>query len=276
MTDNHEKNDSNENTNSNSMWGGRFQSGPDKIMEAINTSIHFDKRLFVQDIEASKAHCMMLLTNKILDPETGDRIIRGLEKILIEIKTDVFNFRLSLEDIHLNIEKRLHELIGDDAGRLHTARSRNDQVATDFRLWIRAAIDDADKYFYLADTDLFFHPEYFNWLEYIAKKMDYKKNDLRIITNNFNILPNKKYKLIPNKLFNLLSSYFPDLYNWEPPNNLNQILNIDYMKAGFAHGCGIIPIDPMKKIGGYNEEMIGYGPEDDLFNKRLNFFSRVY
>jgi len=146
MTDNHEKNDSNENTNSNSMWGGRFQSGPDKIMEAINTSIHFDKRLFVQDIEASKAHCMMLLTNKILDPETGDRIIRGLEKILIEIKTDVFNFRLSLEDIHLNIEKRLHELIGDDAGRLHTARSRNDQVATDFRLWIRAAIDDADKY----------------------------------------------------------------------------------------------------------------------------------
>tara|TARA_Y100000739_G_C20496987_1_gene413109 strand:- start:137 stop:937 length:801 start_codon:yes stop_codon:yes gene_type:complete len=141
---------------------------------------------------------------------------------------------------------------------------------------ISKLIEQDKKYFYLADTDLFFHPEYFNWLDYICKKMNYKKNDLRIITNNFNIRPNKKYKIIPNKLFNLLSSFLPSLYNWEPPTELNEILKMDHMNAGFAHGCGLIPVDPLKEIGGYNEEIIGYGPEDDLFNKRLCFFSRVY
>lgn len=146
MTDNQKKNQDKLDTASNSMWGGRFQSGPDKIMEAINSSINFDQRLYLQDIEASKSHCMMLVKSKILDTKTGNKIIAGLERILIEIETGVFNFRSSMEDIHLNIESRLHELIGDNAGCLHTARSRNDQVATDFRLWIRDATDRADTY----------------------------------------------------------------------------------------------------------------------------------
>ena len=129
---------------SNSMWGGRFESGPDAIMEAINVSIGFDRRLFAQDIAGSKAHCAMLVEQKILDSAAGDQITAGLDNILAEIETGNFEFRNVLEDIHLNIEGRLRELIGDDAGRLHTARSRNDQVATDFRLWVRDTMDAAD------------------------------------------------------------------------------------------------------------------------------------
>jgi len=131
-------------TDSNQMWGGRFASGPDAIMEAINVSIGFDRRLFEQDIRGSIAHCEMLVAREIIDAEAGEKIIGGLNAIREEIASGSFNFRRSLEDIHLNIEGRLSELIGDDAGRLHTARSRNDQVATDFRLWVRDAIDDMD------------------------------------------------------------------------------------------------------------------------------------
>src|ERR1700744_5877220 len=129
---------------SNKMWGGRFGSGPDPIMEDINASIHFDRHLYRQDIAASKAHAAMLAKKGIITAQDAKKIAHGLDTILSEIETGKFKFRRALEDIHMNVEGRLEELIGSAAGRLHTARSRNDQVATDFRLWVRDAIDDID------------------------------------------------------------------------------------------------------------------------------------
>ena len=129
---------------SNRMWGGRFGSGPDAIMEEINASIDFDRALYAQDIAASKAHAEMLARQAIISREDAADIAHGLDTILSEIETGRFEFKRSLEDIHMNVEARLAELIGPAAGRLHTARSRNDQVATDFRLWIRDAIDRID------------------------------------------------------------------------------------------------------------------------------------
>ena len=126
---------------SNRMWGGRFGGGPDDIMEEINASIGFDQRLFAQDIRGSMAHCAMLADNAIISKGDAAAITGGLDKILAEIKAGDFAFTRSLEDIHMNIEARLAELIGATAGRLHTARSRNDQVATDFRLYVRDTID---------------------------------------------------------------------------------------------------------------------------------------
>ncbi|RYE07081.1 MAG: argininosuccinate lyase [Hyphomicrobiales bacterium] len=126
---------------SNRMWGGRFSSGPDAIMEEINASIGFDHRLYKQDIAGSIAHATMLAEAGILTQADRDAIVTGLEAVLAEIDSQTFNFSRSLEDIHMNVESRLRELIGDAAGRLHTARSRNDQVATDFRLYVRDAID---------------------------------------------------------------------------------------------------------------------------------------
>jgi argininosuccinate lyase len=125
----------------NSMWGGRFAGGPAEVMERINASIDFDRRLYTQDIAGSKAHCEMLVRQKIISGEDGEAIGQGLDTILREIESGAFTFSAALEDIHMNVEARLAELIGPAAGRLHTARSRNDQVATDFRLWVREAID---------------------------------------------------------------------------------------------------------------------------------------
>ena len=126
------------------MWGGRFQSSPAAIMEEINASIDFDKRLWRHDILASKAHCEMLAKTGILTKKEAGEIARGLDKIAAEIEAGQFNFTRALEDIHLNVESRLAELIGPVAGKLHTARSRNDQVATDFRLYVRDEIDEID------------------------------------------------------------------------------------------------------------------------------------
>ena len=126
---------------SNRMWGGRFSAGPDAIMEEINASIGFDQRLYRQDIAGSIAHAEMLAATGILTAADRDAIVRGLEQVRAEIDANDFTFSRALEDIHMNVESRLRELIGDAAGRLHTARSRNDQVATDFRLWVRDAID---------------------------------------------------------------------------------------------------------------------------------------
>jgi argininosuccinate lyase len=125
----------------NQMWGGRFAAPSHHIMEEINSSIDFDKRLFAQDIAGSKAHAAMLVAQGILAQDDGDAIEGGLETILHEILDETFTFSRDLEDIHMNIEARLTELIGPAAGRLHTARSRNDQVATDFKLWTRDTID---------------------------------------------------------------------------------------------------------------------------------------
>lgn len=128
----------------NKMWGGRFGSGPAEIMEDINASIEFDKRLFAQDIAASMAHCAMLAETGIISRDDAQSITQGLDTILSEIEAGTFQFSRALEDIHMNVESRLTELIGPVAGRLHTARSRNDQVATDFKLYIRDAIDHLD------------------------------------------------------------------------------------------------------------------------------------
>jgi argininosuccinate lyase len=131
----------------NAQWGGRFAVGPDEIMARINASIGFDRRLYAQDIAGSQAHAAMLVAQGILDGADGDAIARGLDTIRREIESGQFVFSTALEDIHMNVEARLKALIGEAAGRLHTARSRNDQVATDFRLWVRDAIDGFDAQF---------------------------------------------------------------------------------------------------------------------------------
>jgi argininosuccinate lyase len=128
----------------NTMWGGRFAGGPAAIMRRINASIDFDRRLYAEDIAGSKAHCAMLVAQRVIPPEDGAVILAGLDQIRAEIDAGSFVFREELEDIHFNIEARLTELVGPVGGRLHTARSRNDQVATDFRLWVRGAIDRTD------------------------------------------------------------------------------------------------------------------------------------
>ena len=129
---------------SNKMWGGRFTSGPGAIMEEINASIDFDRHLYRQDIAASKAHADMLAKQGIITADDAKKIAHGLDTILSEIEAGKFSFKRALEDIHMNVESRLAELISEPAGRLHTARSRNDQVATDFRLWIRDSVDALD------------------------------------------------------------------------------------------------------------------------------------
>jgi argininosuccinate lyase len=129
---------------SNKMWAGRFGAEPDAVMEEINASIDFDRALYAQDIAASKAHAEMLARQAIISGEDAAGIARGLDTILSEIEGGTFSFKRSLEDIHTHIEARLAELIGPAAGRLHTARSRNDQVATDLKLWVRDAVDRID------------------------------------------------------------------------------------------------------------------------------------
>src|ERR1700683_393517 len=129
---------------SNKMWGGRFTERPDAIMEEINVSIDVDRHLYAQDIAASKAHAAMLSAQGIITKNDAKNIAGGLDTILSEIGKGSFDVKRALEDIHMNVESRLAELIGAAAGRLHTARSRNDQVATDFRLWVRDTIDDLD------------------------------------------------------------------------------------------------------------------------------------
>lgn len=128
----------------NRMWGGRFAAAPDAIMAEINASIDFDKALYRQDIAGSRAHVAMLADRGIIAAEDAVEIARGLDAVLAEIEAGDFAFSRALEDIHMNVEARLAELIGPAAGRLHTARSRNDQVATDFRLWVRDALDTLD------------------------------------------------------------------------------------------------------------------------------------
>ncbi len=129
---------------SNKMWGGRFSERPDAIMEEINVSIDVDRHLYAQDIAASKAHAAMLAAQGIISAVDAKNIAKGLDTILSEIDKGTFDFKRALEDIHMNVESRLSELIGPAAGRLHTARSRNDQVATDFRLYVRDMIDEID------------------------------------------------------------------------------------------------------------------------------------
>jgi argininosuccinate lyase len=131
-------------TTSNKMWGGRFVAGPDAIMEAINASISFDQRMAAQDIAGSRAHAAMLAAQDIISDSDADAIRKGLLTVLSEIEGGTFAYSTALEDIHMNVEARLKEVIGEPAGRLHTGRSRNDQVATDFKLWVRDQFDAAE------------------------------------------------------------------------------------------------------------------------------------
>ncbi|MEM9706646.1 MAG: argininosuccinate lyase [Pseudomonadota bacterium] len=134
----------NDQSNKNQMWGGRFADGPAAIMQEINASIDVDKRLWREDIDGSKAHATMLASVGVITQEDRDAICSGLDQIAAEIESGAFTFDPALEDIHMNIEARLKALVGEPAGRLHTGRSRNDQVATDFRLWLRSTCDDID------------------------------------------------------------------------------------------------------------------------------------
>ncbi|MHA6266030.1 argininosuccinate lyase [Aliiroseovarius sp. CAU 1755] len=127
----------------NAMWGGRFSAGPDAIMEAINASISYDQRMARQDIDGSRAHASMLAATGVITEQDAEAIHEGLTQVLSEIEGGTFAFSAALEDIHMNVESRLKEIVGEPAGRLHTARSRNDQVATDFRLWVRDQMDAA-------------------------------------------------------------------------------------------------------------------------------------
>ena len=129
----------------NKLWGGRFAEGPATIMQEINASIRFDKRLARQDIAGSLAHCQMLMAAGIISREDAEAIMMGFDRIEQEVKADAFPYSDEYEDIHMNLEMRLAKLIGDAAGRLHTARSRNDQVATSFRLWIREQLSGLDR-----------------------------------------------------------------------------------------------------------------------------------
>ena len=121
----------------NKMWGGRFKSGPGAIMQEINASIGFDKRLYAQDIAGSKAHGAMLAHQGIISRSDVKEISRGLDQVQAEIEAGTFTFSTALEDIHMTVESRLKDIVGEAAGRLHTARSRNDQVATDLRLFLK-------------------------------------------------------------------------------------------------------------------------------------------
>ena len=123
------------------MWGGRFSGKPDELMQAINVSIGFDRRLARQDLAGSRAHAEMLAKVGVIGAEDAAAILQGIDTIEGEIESGTFPYREEFEDIHMNVEARLRELIGPAAGRLHTARSRNDQVALDFRLWVREACD---------------------------------------------------------------------------------------------------------------------------------------
>ena len=126
---------------SNTMWGGRFTGRPAEAMEEINASIDFDRKLAAQDIAGSEAHLAMLARQGIVEAADAEAIAKGLAQVKGEIEAGTFSFSRALEDIHMNVESRLAEIVGPAAGRLHTARSRNDQVAVDFRLWVRDAID---------------------------------------------------------------------------------------------------------------------------------------
>ena len=119
-----------------SVWGTRFKNKTSSLFQELGSSIEIDKRLYKEDIKSSIVHTSMLARQKIIDQKRAKKIIKGLNKINNEIKTKKFNFKKRYEDIHLNIEKRLFELIGDDAGYMHIARSRNDQVITDFKMWL--------------------------------------------------------------------------------------------------------------------------------------------
>lgn len=135
---------SNTTKTSNQMWGGSFAAGPDAIMEAINASISFDQRMATQDIQGSRAHASMLAAQGIIESSDAETIREGLLTVLSEIEAGTFEYSTALEDIHMNVEARLKEVIGEPAGRLHTGRSRNDQVATDFKLWVRDQFDAAE------------------------------------------------------------------------------------------------------------------------------------
>lgn len=201
-----------------------------------------------------------------------DNFGKALERLKLSISSIPKKYRINILTWHNNLEQNLN--LKDKNIKIFLVEKK--EFSKSFYLNKIAFIYDYNNYFYLADNDLYFHNEYFNWLEYISDELDYNKNDLRIITLNYNLRAKKKLYFLPDKLYPILSEKFPFLYDWDLPKDLEDILRSFDMKSGFAHGCGLIPIKPLKEIGGYNEEMIGYGPEDDLFNRRLALNARTY
>ena len=145
MTDKRSDDKKSDSSSANALWGGRFGGGASDIMQRINASIDFDRRFYRQDIAGSRAHCNMLMAQGILNEDDAHAILKGLDQVESEIAEGRFEYDASKEDIHMHVEARLTEIIGEPAGRLHTARSRNDQVALDFRLWLRDEIDALEK-----------------------------------------------------------------------------------------------------------------------------------
>jgi len=132
------------------------------------------------------------------------------------------------------------------------------------------------EYFYLSDTDLIFHPLYFLSLANMFKILQGSNSDIRIVTFNYNVYPLPKFGPMPNRIIPRLSRCLPSLFDWSPPNCYTEVLSRRLSPAGYAHGCGLFPIGSLQHIGGFNAEMVGHGPEDDLLNQRLRFFSRIY
>ena len=145
MTKNKGKEKRKDNGEVNSIWGGRFSSKSNNLMDAINVSIDFDKRLAFEDLRGSRAHVKMLGKADIISQDEVEKILGGLTEVETELLDGKFNFSRELEDIHMNVEGRLREIIGETAGKIHTARSRNDQVSTDLRLWVRGASENLQK-----------------------------------------------------------------------------------------------------------------------------------
>ena len=201
--------------------------------------------------------------------------IKALKRLKISIKSISKIKKINIISWHKNLSLDLDKL--QIKGNIEIFQVKKKEFSKSYYInLILKFISPLKKYFYLSDTDLFFHPEYFDWLDFICKKLNYEKNDLRIVTLNYNIRPDKKIKFIPRKIFNITSTYLPQLYKWDPPSKFEEILGMEFSNSGFGHGCGLLPIGPLREIGGYNEEIIGYGPEDDLLNKRIKFFARVY
>ena len=197
-------------------------------------------------------------------------------RLKISISSVPESFKINLISWHSNVEKKLQ--LDFPNRKIFVLPVIKKVFSKSFYINIICEYEDNknNSYIYLSDIDLFFHPEYFYWLKFIMDKLLYLESDIRIITNNYNVRAIPRVRFLPDKLYGKLNFYFPRFFDWSLPTNINQILSRKLSKAGFAHGCGLIPINSLKLIGGYNSELIGHGPEDDLFNQRIKFYSRVY
>ena len=207
--------------------------------------------------------------DKINEKNAYERLKVSISSIPEELSVKIITW-------HYDLEKKLAVDFPDRNFFFLNSNVTNFSKSFFINEFCRFEIEKKSKYIYLADIDLFFHPEYFFWLKYIMDELLFEESDVRIITTNFNIRAKPKLKILSRKLYGRLSYHFPNLYDWDIPKDFQEILSREFSKSDFAHGCGLIPLKALKKIGGYNSELIGHGPEDDLFNQRIKFYSRIY